>query len=298
MSAYFPYKKEFESYLKIQKNYSNHTLVAYVNDVGQFFDFLDNFKIPKELTSVYSKTLKKWVRSLSQSKISGKSIHRKVSSVNTYIHFAYNQNFLDEPVELKVQLPKLKKTVPHFVKQKEMNELLNSLEKLAVEYEDVLEYLILSTFYQTGIRRSELINLQVSDFNLSKNELKVFGKGGKERIIPINPELVNQFENFSKLKLSKSIVSNYIFCNFEGEKLNDKWVYNAINKILGRTHIGKRSPHVLRHTFATHLLQNGADINAIKELLGHSSLSATQLYAQNDIAQLKKVYKDTHPFSD
>ncbi len=298
MSAFFPYKKEFESYLRIQKNYSRHTLIAYTTDLSQFFDFTSKSQGMVELGLVNSKTAKKWVRELAGKGLTGKTIHRKISSLNTYLDFAFIKGFLEDPVELNIQLPKLKRAVPHFIKITEINVLLNDLEKKAIEFEDVLTHLILSTFYQTGIRRSELINLKVEDYNISKSEIKVLGKGSKERIIPLNPELVQQLNKFSHLKLSKSIASKYIFCNFEGEKLKERWVYSLINKMLGQTHIGKSSPHILRHSFATHLLQNGADINAIKELLGHSSLSATQLYAQNDIAQLKKVYKNSHPFSD
>lgn len=288
---------EFESYLQIQKNYSKHTIIAYLGDLNQFFDFQGD--LSKDISHyLSSKSVRKWIRKLSEHNLQSKSIHRKVSSLNTYANFLFVQGYISEVLDISVQLPKNKKPLPTYVKVKEINHLLDTLEKLAVEYEDWLELTIISTFYNTGIRRSELINLKEIDYNSNKKEIKVFGKGAKERIVPINSEFANLLDQFIELKKAKSIVSNYIFCNFEGGKLGDKWVYSVINKLLFNTHVGKKSPHVLRHSFATHLLQNGADINAIKELLGHSSLSATQLYAQTDIAQLKKVYKNTHPFSD
>jgi integrase/recombinase XerC len=298
VSAKFPYKADFETFLKVQRNYSRHTILAYATDVNQFYTFHLPESESNFLDFLKVKPLREWVRHLAETKLQSKSIHRKVSAINTFSFFLYQQAILDEPRELKVNLPKLKKTIPQYVKQNEIHLLLNDLEKNAKEYEDFLAHIILAAFYHTGIRRAELINVKVKDYNKAKKELRVFGKGAKERIIPLTPEFDNHMQKFLTFKFSKNIESNYIFCNFEGEKLGDKWVYNIINKLLQATHVGKRSPHVLRHSFATHLLQNGADINAIKELLGHSSLSATQLYAQNDIAQLKKVYKKTHPFSD
>jgi integrase/recombinase XerC len=298
LSADFPYEEDFKTYLGVLKNYSINTITAYVKDVGQFFVFIESPSKEKFLNALSTKEVRLWVRNLAENEISPKSIHRKVSSVRTFANFLFKQKIVKEPFSIELTLPKLKKPIPSYVKVSELGAVLDRLEKSAEDYKSFLEFTILSTFYHTGIRRSELINLKPTSFQLSKAELRVIGKGNKERVIPLGKEIIRQIDKFNEIKVRDGIVSDYIFCNFDGKKLGDKLVYNLINKLLSSTYSGKKSPHVLRHSFATHLLQNGADINAIKELLGHSSLSATQIYAHNDIAQLKKVYKDSHPFSD
>ncbi len=296
MSAFLRYIKSFSDYLLKERNYSVHTHESYVRDVSQYITFSavheENAEVPN------AKSLRKWLRELSKNNISSKSIHRKVSSVKAYARFLAISKVVAEVPSLEVQLPKIKNRLPSYVKESELSQLLEGLENKIVDYTSALEHIILATFYHTGIRRSELIHLTAHDLNVVKSELKVLGKGNKERIIPLNKEILQQIDRFLKIKSENDIGGNYIFCKFEGEKLSEKWVYSLIKKLLSSTFVDKKSPHILRHTFATHLLQNGADINAIKELLGHSSLSATQIYAHNDIAQLKRVYKETHPFSD
>ena len=273
-----------------------HTSQAYLRDVLQYMRFLSEDDNSKFVPNV--KTLRLWVRKLLVSNISEKSVHRKVSSVRAYTKFLFNTKRIDSLPSLELALPKIKKRIPKYVKVAEMASLLQELEANVSDYESALEFMIISAFYHTGIRRSELIDLKEQDFSRAKSELKVLGKGNKERIIPLSSEAVKHFDDFIRTKKDHGIVSNLFFCNFRQEKLKEKWVYNLVNSLLAQTHSDKKSPHILRHSFATHMLQNGADINAIKELLGHSSLSATQIYAHNDIAQLKKVYKKTHPFSD
>ena len=298
MSVEFPYKSNFLTYLGVLKNYSKHTQIAYINDVEQFFAFLSFPNKQNFIASLTSPVVRRWVRELAEQKISAKSIHRKVSSIKTYCLFLFKEQHISEPISIEIQLPKTKKSIPTYVKENELNQLLDRMESESKSFEEYLNFMIVSTFYHTGIRRSELINLENEDFSVHQRQLKVMGKGNKERRIPITEELLRQMNVFNRIKSEAGVVSNFIFCNFEGKKLADKWVYNMVNKLLSSTFVDKKSPHVLRHSFASHLLQNGADINSIKELLGHSSLSATQIYAHNDIAQLKKVYKDTHPFSD
>ena len=296
MSAFLRYIKSFSDYLLKERNYSVHTHESYVRDVTQYIVFSaaqeENPEVPN------AKSLRKWVRELSKNNTTGKSIHRKVSSVKAYARFLAISKVLAEVPSLEVQLPKIKNRLPSYVKVSELSQLLERLENEIVDYPSALDHIILATFYHTGIRRSELIHLTIGSLNVVRSELKVLGKGGKERLIPLNSEILQQIHRFLKIKSENDIEGNYIFCKFDGEKLREKWVYSLIKKLLSSTFVDRKSPHILRHTFATHLLQNGADINAIKELLGHSSLSATQIYAHNDIAQLKRVYKDTHPFSD
>ncbi|MEJ6661177.1 MAG: tyrosine-type recombinase/integrase [Bacteroidia bacterium] len=296
MSAFLRYIKSFSDYLLKERNYSVHTHESYVRDVTQYIAFSaaqeENPEVPND------KSLRKWVRELSKNNIASKSIHRKVSSVKAYARFLAISKVVAEVPSLEVQLPKMKNRLPSYVKVSELSQLLERLENDIIDYPTALEHIIIATFYHTGIRRSELISLTAGNLNIAKAELKVLGKGDKERLIPLTGEILQQIHRFLKIKSENDIDSKYIFCKLGGEKLREKWVYSLIKKLLSSTFVDQKSPHILRHTFATHLLQNGADINAIKELLGHSSLSATQIYAHNDIAQLKRVYKDTHPFSD
>ena len=296
MSAFLRYIKSFSDYLLKECNYSVHTHESYVRDVTQYIAFSaaqeENPEVPND------KSLRKWVRELSKNNIASKSIHRKVSSVKAYARFLAISKVVAEVPSLEVQLPKMKNRLPSYVKVSELSQLLERLENDIIDYPTALEHIIIATFYHTGIRRSELISLTAGNLNIAKAELKVLGKGDKERLIPLTGEILQQIHRFLKIKSENDIDSKYIFCKLGGEKLREKWVYSLIKKLLSSTFVDQKSPHILRHTFATHLLQNGADINAIKELLGHSSLSATQIYAHNDIAQLKRVYKDTHPFSD
>ncbi|PCJ65486.1 MAG: integrase [Bacteroidetes bacterium] len=296
MSAEKSYIYLFEDYLLKERNYSVHTAHAYVRDVSQYLMFLSLGNAKNVAPEI--KSVRKWVRHLAVNGIVEKSIHRKVSAVRSYAKFLFVTNRINFLPSLEIQLPKIRKKIPSYVKVSEMSALLEKLESEVVDFESALAFNIIALFYSTGMRRSELINLKSTDLSTDRSELKVLGKGNKERIIPLGKESIRHLDDFIRIKKENSIVSALFFCNFDQEKLSEKWVYGLVNKLLAQTFADKRSPHILRHSFATHLLQNGADINAIKELLGHSSLSATQIYAHNDIAQLKKVYKDTHPFSD
>lgn len=293
MSESLQYIEKFYNYLVKERNYSLNTALAYRKDVEQYFLFISDSDFVPNASSIRT-----WVRTLMLEGKTESSVHRKVSSLRTYSKFLHYARYINELPALELQLPKIKKKIPSYIKVKELHLLLTKLEQAAIDYESMLSFAIVSTFYHTGIRRSELINLKHSDFDLFKKELRVLGKGNKERIIPLSSELVRIVDEFIHLKGQHFAGANIFFCIFEDVKLKEKWVYSLVNDLLNHTFGEKKSPHILRHSFATHLLQNGADINAIKELLGHSSLSATQLYAHNDIARLKEVYKDTHPFSD
>lgn len=292
----FSHIDKFSDYLLIERGYSKHTVISYTKDVQQFFQYTN---LEKDVSSaLVAPLLRSWIRHLLQNKLSEKTVHRKVSAVKTFAKFQYVTKVIDELPNLDVSLPKLRKKIPSYVKENQLGLLLEDLESAVKDFDSFLPFIILSTFYHTGVRRSELINLERSKLDLSRQELRVLGKGQKERVLPLSIEIVKQLADFLRIKSENGIESPYIFCNFDGEKLNDKWVYNLVKRLLGGTDSDRKSPHILRHSFATHLLQHGADINAIKELLGHSSLSSTQIYAHNDIAKLKDIYKQTHPFSD
>lgn len=287
---------KYADYLSNNRMYSKHTVLSYTRDLDQYHQFVQQFSGHNFLPN--SKSLRLWVRLLAKEKKSEKTIHRKVSSVKSFAKFLFITGEIKESISIELQLPKLKKQIPTYVKEKDMEHLLESFQWDSSDYKSCLAYTIFSCFYHTGMRRSELISLSSRQFNAYNQEIKVIGKGSKERIIPLSNEIISQLNAFTEVKTKQGIQSEFIFCDKKGNKLSDKQVYIIVKRFLDKTFSNKKSPHVLRHSFATHLLQNGADINAIKELLGHSSLSATQIYAHNDISQLKKIYKKTHPFSE
>ena len=299
MSARSEYITQFTEYLNVERNYSIHTVKAYVQDLVSYVFFVygeDDSKIPIPT----AKDLRQWVRALALADSSAKTMHRKVSSIRGFAKFLELRGVVSNPIPLDIQLPRIKKKLPSFVKIKEIDAVISYLASECEDGDFVshLRHAVFLAFYHTGVRKSELISLRPDAYITSKGELRVVGKGNKERIIPVGVEFQNVIRRFLKIKCLHNVESDFIFCNFDGTRLKEKWVYNFINNALSKTFSDKKSPHALRHSFATHLLQNGANINAIKELLGHSSLSATQIYAHNDIDQLKKVYKNTHPFSD
>jgi len=218
--------------------------------------------------------------------------------VKSFANFLFVSDQINKEIPLEIQLPKLKKNIPSYVKEREINQVLDAYELNVNDYQSSLEFTVFSSFYHTGMRRFELITLKEVDLSLDKREIKVMGKGMKERIVPLSNEIVGHLKRFADHKELNHICSDFVFCDEQGDQLKEKWVYQVVKRMLNQTFSDKKSPHILRHSFATHLLQNGADMNSIKELLGHSSLAATQIYAHNDISQLKKIYKDTHPFSE
>jgi integrase/recombinase XerC len=299
VGANFVYSDFFKSYLLEQRNYSAHTAIAYLKDVEQFMTYVNEDEELRLDGLFTTKNVKEWIRAITrQEDLAPATLHRKVSSIKTFARFLFKTERLAELPSIEVPLPKKPKALPSAVKVNELTKLFQELEKNIDDYESHLVFVMMSFFYHTGVRRSELIELKTQDVNLNKQEVKVFGKGSKERIIPFAAELKKQLSDFLIRKSNEGVESSFIFCTFGGEKLKAKWVYHTINKLLQQTFTKKKSPHALRHSFATHLLQNGASISAIKELLGHSSLSATQIYANNNIVQLKEIYGKTHPLSD
>lgn len=297
MRSEFPYAIAFEDHLSSVRNYSSHTTLAYLNDVAQYFTHQISISDSDSPDQVSNTLVRSWVRSLAEQDVQPKSIRRKVSALKTYLKFLYKSKRVEQPISIQIQLPKVKKSIPTYVKVNDMHSLLDQMKNDAEDFVSFRDFVILLSFYHTGMRRAELLSLSEADVDLSKNEIKVLGKGNKERIIPFSNELREQLLALKSYKEEEGVESTLVFCSGKGKKLDPRWLYGMINRCLGGVYTDKKSPHVLRHSFATHLLQNGADINAIKELLGHSSLTATQLYAHNDIKQLKKVYEQAHPFS-
>jgi len=286
-------RDSFIQYLQFEKRFSNHTVLAYSTDLSQFYEYLQKTYELTDLSEINHTLVRSWIVSMMEQKITSRSINRKITSLKTFYKYLLRQGIVTDNPMLKVQSPKTSKRLPVFVEKDKMDQLLDTVS--FEEDEDGLRNkLIIELFYATGMRLSELIGLKRKDVDLSKGQLKVLGKRNKERIIPFGPELSSKIDAY--LKSENEPESEYLFTGKKGKKLPEKLVYTVVKKYLSIvTTIDKKSPHVLRHTFATHMLNNGADLNAIKELLGHANLSATQIYTHNTVEKLKNIHKLAHP---
>lgn len=290
-------KESFKDYLQKEKNYSLHTVTAYCNDLSDFEFFLKQNFDQDELNKVNYSQIRSWIVSLVDAGISNTSINRKISSLKSFYKFLLKIKQVDASPLLKHKALKTPKKLQIPFSEKELDNVLNAIT-YPEGYEGVRDKLIIDLFYTTGIRRAELINLKVSNIDLSKGVLKVLGKRNKERILPLLPIIQDQFRFcFSERASLKEVKDeSFFFLTLKGVKLNDSLVYRLINMYFSNvSEKVKKSPHILRHTFATHMLNNGADLNSVKELLGHSSLASTQIYTHSSLAELKKVYGDAHP---
>lgn len=284
------YKEKFLHYLLHEKRYSAHTIKSYETDLQQFILFLaDEFQV-SSAKNVNFQLIRTWIATLLNNNISARSVNRKITTLKTYFRFLMNEDVIKVSPMQKIIGPKTPKKLAVFVEEIKMDELFSKVE---FGEDDVAQRdrLILELFYFTGIRLSELVNLKKSDVDFSNSTIRVLGKRNKERLIPITACIVHKIKT-----LNNSNKSVFLFVSKKGKQITAKQVYRLVNKYLGMvTSLDKKSPHILRHTFATHMLNNGADINAVKELLGHANLSATEVYTHNTIEKLKTVYKQAHP---
>ena len=297
--AYPHIVQPFLDYLKFQKRYSQHTIISYQNDLTSFFDFLFAGFGEMQMSEIPPSLIRSWLASLKEQGIESRSINRKISALKSFFKFQLKGGAITASPMTTIISPKNKKRLPQYVDERGTEVLFKY-----VEFEDSwkgrTDNLVMQLLYNTGIRQAELVGLKESQLDKSSSQLKVLGKGNKERVIPVSRELINMLTNYTddKRKFFEAFDNEYVLVNEKGNKLYPKYVYNTVKKYLSKkdvTTIVKRSPHVLRHTFATHLMNNGADINAVKELLGHSSLAATQIYTHNTIDKLKDIYKKAHP---
>jgi integrase/recombinase XerC len=291
------HKESFLQYLQIQKRYSIHTVRSYLNDLDQFFFFLSSLGLPEDPVAVTSYDIRSWIVSMLENNYSTISVHRKISCLRVFYRYLRKEGIIkNDPLE-KVVLPKRKKSLPVFVEEEALTNLLDNFS-FGESFEGIRNRTIIELLYLTGMRRSELIGLKDNDLDLSECSLKVTGKRNKQRIIPLVKPFIKRLEEYIKVRNDNVATLNngWFFITDKGNKLYDKYVYNTVNRYLSMvTTIEKKSPHILRHTFATHMLNRGADLNSIKELLGHANLSATQIYTHNTFEKLKKVYKQAHP---
>lgn len=287
----------FQDYLLLEKKYSQHTVKAYINDIIFFQSHIKSqFDDTNLICASYSQ-IRTWIVSLSDDGISNTSINRKISSLKSYYKFLLKTKQIEVSPLVQHKALKASKKIQIPFSEKEVDLVLNQLTYDS-GFEGIRDKLIIDLFYTTGIRRTELIQLQVQNIDLSNKTIKVIGKRNKERIIPILPIIQQQLLNYlpQRSELATIIDKDFFFLLLNGVKLNDSFVYRLIIKYFGNvSEKVKKSPHILRHTFATHLLNNGADINSVKELLGHSSLASTQVYTHSSLAELQKTYNNSHP---
>ncbi len=289
--------KDFFDYLEFEKNYSVHTVTAYKKDLSAFFEFAVAEYEYTDLKQVNYGVIRSWIVSLVEAGISNRSINRKISSLKSYYKFLLKTEQIEESPLTKHQALKTAKKVQVPFSEKE---IATVIELLAQEtgFEGLRNKLIVELFYATGMRRAELVNLKLGDISSSKRTVKVLGKRNKERIIPLLPSIAVTVSNYlvERNRLESIRDDTYLLLTKKGVKLYETLAYRIINSYFSRaSEKVKKSPHILRHSFATHLLNEGADLNAVKELLGHASLASTQVYTHNSMAKLKEVYKNAHP---
>tara|TARA_B110000037_G_C17059700_1_gene481329 strand:- start:394 stop:1281 length:888 start_codon:yes stop_codon:yes gene_type:complete len=287
---------KFIDFLLLEKKYSQHTAVAYQSDIEMFQLFLTNEFSVSEVSDANYSQIRSWIVELVSANVTNRTINRKVSSLNSYYKFLLKIEVIELNPLTKHKALKVSKKLQIPFSETEIASVLNGID--TDSFEGLRDKLIVELFYSTGMRRVELVNLQLSDVDISQRQVKVLGKRNKERFIPLLPNVIKTHRAYlderSQLKLVKD--SNALFLSLKGVKVYEKLVYRVITNYFDTVSSKvKKSPHILRHSFATHLLNNGADLNSVKELLGHSSLAATQVYTHNSVAELKKVYEKAHP---
>ena len=285
---------DYIDYLRFQKRYSEHTVNAYRNDILQFADFLEEEDHRPGWEKVTDRQVRAWMIALMDEGISPRSVNRKLSSLKSFYRYLQRKGVKADPTA-GISGPKTGKPLPAFVRENEINELLDTWE-FGGDFEGQRNKMIIEMLYGTGMRRAELIGLREEDVRFGEKVIRVTGKRNKQRQIPLLPELTEKLESYLEVKRELFPGVTWLFVTSKGKQLYPRLLYRVVHKYLGLvTSLTKKSPHVLRHTFATHLLNRGADLNAIKEILGHANLSATQIYTHSTFEKLKKVYKQAHP---
>jgi integrase/recombinase XerC len=291
--------QEFLNYLTFQKRYSENTIVSYQNDLTAFFEFIFlEYKIHK-VKEITSPVIRTWLASLKENKSSSKTINRKISSLKSFFKYQLRMKNISISPVATISSLKINRRLPSFIEERDIKTLLTH-DYFPETFKGKTDFLIFEILYQTGIRRNELIHLKESDIDKYSSTIKVLGKGNKERLIPVNNEMLRMIDEYisEKKKQFPELQEDFLLVNKKGKVLDPKYVYNVVKLNLSKVSTNERkSPHVLRHSFATHLTNHGAGINSIKELLGHSSLAATQIYTHNTIEKLKEVHKQAHPKS-
>ncbi len=291
------HKESFLQFLQIEKRYSPHTVRSYRNDLDQFANFLSDNEMLSDVNDITSHQIRAWIVYLIDNGISPVTVHRKISCLRRFYNYLRKEGIVKtDPLE-KIVLPKQKKKLPVFVEEEALDKLFDSVN-FGNDFSGLRNRTIIEMLYMTGIRRAELTEIRYEDVSLSDATVRVTGKRNKQRIIPLSQLFVTRLREYvgARNKIVSDTAGSWFFITDKGNKLYDKYVYNIVKAYLSMvTTIEKKSPHVLRHTFATHMLNRGADLNAIKEFLGHANLSATQIYTHNTFEKLKRIHKKAHP---
>jgi integrase/recombinase XerC len=288
--------ERFTNYLQYEKRFSAHTISAYLQDLQQFKKFLSQSEL--DFAAVKHHDVRSWIVDLLDKQVEPRSVQRKLSTLRTFYKFLQREMLLEANPALQVKAPRISKRLPVFIEDSSLNGLLDNTEVFNHGFEGLRDRVVLELLFGTGIRLAELITLNDADVNTYEQTIKVFGKRSKERIIPVNVSLMKLLKQYINEKSSQSFqnLSEKLLVTSEGKSAYPKLIYRIVNKYLAYISTNeKKSPHVLRHSFATSLLNKGADLNAIKELLGHASLAATQVYTHNSVERLKTIYKQAHP---
>jgi integrase/recombinase XerC len=290
------YQESFIHYLRYEKRNSSHTVVAYENDLNQFIQFANEMVENFELIKTDRKLVREWVVHLMEKKISARSVHRKASTIQAFFKYLMKMELIDANPVHNIPLPKIRKKLPFFVEEKNLHHLLDD-GFFTPDFSGQRDKLVIALLYGTGIRLSELIKLQVGDVDLVHYQIKVTGKRNKQRIIPFSRSLSPEIETYLMLKNEIFPDSpDGIILTDKGDPAYDKLIYRIVKNYLTKvTLLEKKSPHILRHTYATHLLNKGADLNAVKELLGHANLAATEIYTHTTFEKLHSIYQQAHP---
>lgn len=289
--------QSFLDYLKYEKRYSPHTIISYETDLRDFDSYIRKLYGEVKIKEITHGFVRGWLASLKENGLTSKSLNRKISSLRSFFKYQMRIGKLEISPMTKVIAPKNSKRLPVFIKESDTKVLLHTLSGATEDWKSLNAKMLIALFYSTGMRLSELITLKEKQLDFKRSQIKVLGKGNKERIIPVGNETIKNIENYRQLKRKQFEKTDEVLLVTEkGKKLYPKYAYLLVRKYLDETAtLDKKSPHVLRHTFATHLMNAGADLNAVKELLGHSSLASTQVYTHNTIEKLKNVYKKAHP---
>lgn len=287
----------FINFLKFEKRFSRHTLLAYSTDLQEFSLFLLRVYEGIAFAELNYQHIRSWLADLKENKLSSRSINRKISTLKSFFKYHLKQGNIKANPMAKIVSPKINRRLPVFIKEDDVAVLKSRAGTATENWRTLNEKMLIKLFYATGMRLSELINLRESQVDFSRQQVKVLGKGNKERSLPLNKEILGDIQEYITLKRKEfELPAEELMVTEKGKKLYPKYAYLLVKKVLSEVAtLDKKSPHVLRHTFATHLVNNGAELNAVKELLGHSSLAATQVYTHNTIEKLKEVYKNAHP---
>ena len=288
-------KDSFIKFLRQERRLSNHTVISYEADLKQFQSFFSDYSSNQKIETADKRAIRSWIVELSLKNLSPKSINRKIATLKSFFKFLIKREVIKVNPTANINSLKTDQKIPNFIKEKDINYLFDNLT-VENNFEGQRDLLILELLYGTGIRISELINLKTKNVNIIKKEIKVLGKRNKERVVPIHDHILNQIDRFRNKKNDIKSDHKYLLCTKKGDQLYPMLIYRIVKKHLSSLINSKKyNPHLLRHTFATHILNKGGDLNSIKDLLGHESLAATQIYTHNSIEKLKETFKASHP---